>query len=121
MANYEIGKVYDETAKSGNPVKRKCIGLIDEKFQKEQDEVRKKNGFAPVFVKDGAVFLGLTPPTRNKLSEAEKKKREEAKEAKSKAYRDRVAKNKAKRLAEKKAKAEKKKREAEKVLAELGE
>lgn len=77
----ELGKVIEVKSKSGRMVQRKCVAVIEPKFVEEQKELAKKNGFAPVFVKDGAVWLSMTPAERKRVSPEEKARRE--KEAKA--------------------------------------
>ncbi len=82
MAEYEVGKKYKVKKANGNEVERLCVAEIEDKFQKEQDKVREQNGgFAPMFVKDGYVWLSLTP-CPHEYSEATKKLRAAKKEAK---------------------------------------
>jgi len=81
MKEYEVGKIYKLEKKNGRIVERKCVAVVDEKFLAERDELKKKNGFANMFVTpEGYVFLSLTP--RRGLSEEEKKRRLEEKRRK---------------------------------------
>ncbi len=109
----DIGQVVKATAKSGNPVERRVVAVIDPKFLKEQEQLKQKNGFAPFFVKDGVVYLTMTAPARNKLSDAEREKRENAKREKSEKWAK-------KRLAAAKVRQEKAEKAAAKWESKLG-
>lgn len=100
----KVGEIVEATAKSGNKVQRKCVAIIEPKYIEEQKELTKKNGFAPVFVQGEHVWLGMTPAKRSKLSDAEKKARQVAKEKKSAAYKARIDANRRKKIAELEAK-----------------
>jgi len=58
MAEYEVGKKYIVTKENGKKSTRMCIGKLEDRYLAEQKSIS-KSGFAPMFIKDGYVWLAL--------------------------------------------------------------
>jgi hypothetical protein len=77
----KVGDVVKATSKAGSEVERMVVAVLEPPQVKAINVLQAKNKFVPIFRKDNVIYVGMSKPTRKKLTPEQIKEKAAKKEA----------------------------------------